>query len=149
MRPRFLSARNEESIAVSLRKRRSHWDFGNCDGCCDGFFDLRLIREVVLVITIDVGQSLGLVHRSIGMFWSLSLPVKVTEDEVGSAESSDEDNSDGNASYSSCTDTVGAIAGGLDNGSTARGWIGDCGTSSVGMRNGYNMAWDRRVESRL
>ena len=148
MRPRFLSARNEEFIAVSLRKRRSHWDFGNCDGCGDGFLDLRLIREVVLVITIDVGQSLGLVHRS-GRFLSLSLPAEVTGDEVGTAEGSDEDNSDGNSSYSSCTDTVGAIAGGLDNGSTARNWIGDCGASSVGMRYGYNMAWYRRVESRL
>ena len=73
----------------------------------------------------------------------------MTEDEERAAEGSDEDNSDGNSSYSSCTNTVGAIAGCLDNGSTARGWIGDCGTSSVGMRYGYNMAWYRRVESRL
>lgn len=103
----------------------------------------------MLVITVDIGQSLGLVHRSSSRFLSLSLPAKMTEEEEGAAESSDEDNSNGNSSYSSCTDTVRAIAGSLNNGSTARGWIGDCGTSSVGMRYGYNMAWYRRVESRL
>ena len=80
---------------------------------------------------------------------SSALPAKIPEDEEGAAKSSDEDNRDGNSSYSSCTDAVGAIVGGLDNGRVARSWMGGCATSCVGMRYGYDVAWHRRVESRL
>ena len=79
----------------------------------------------MLVITIAIGQSLGLVRRSSGSLSGLSLPAKITVDEEGAAESSDEDNGDGNSRYSSCTNTVGAVAGSLNKTSTARGWFGD------------------------
>ena len=44
---------------------------------------------------------------------------------------------------------VGAIVGGLDNGSITRGWYGGCGTSGIDMRYGYDMAWYGRVEGSL
>lgn len=80
----------------------------------------------MFVITVDIGQSLGLVRRSsTSRFLGLSLPAKITVDEEGATERGDEDNGNGNSGYSSCTDTVGAIAGSLNDASTARGWIGD------------------------
>lgn len=79
----------------------------------------------MFVITVDIGQSLGLVNRSSSRLLGLSLPAKITVDEEGATERGDEDNGDGNSGYSSCTDTVGAIAGSLNDASTARGWIGD------------------------
>ena len=79
----------------------------------------------MFVITVDIGQSLGLVNRSSSRFLGLSLPAKITADEEGATERGDEDNGDGNSGYSSCTDTVGAIAGSLNDASTARGWIDD------------------------
>ena len=49
----------------------------------------------------------------------MSLSAKMTQDEERAAESSNEDNRDGNSGYSSCANTVRAVAGGLDDGSTA------------------------------
>ena len=105
----------------------------------------------MLVITITIRQSLGLGNRSgssSSFFGSLAA---TTKDEEGATETSDEDDSDGNAGYSSCTYTMRAITSSLNDGTTARNWVGLCGTSTsaVDMRYGYDMAWYRRVESRL
>lgn len=80
----------------------------------------------MFVITVDIGQSLRPVRRrrrSSGLL-GVSLPAKITVDEEGATECSDEDNGDCNSGYSSCTNTVGAIAGSLNDASTARGWLG-------------------------
>lgn len=73
----------------------------------------------MLVITLNIGHNLGLVNRSNSKFSRLALPAKTPEDEEGAAENSDESNRDGNSGYSTCTNTVGAIVGGLDDGSIA------------------------------
>ena len=76
----------------------------------------------------------------------------MSENEEGAAESSDEDNRDSNACYSSCAYTMGAITRGLNDGSTTRDRVGICGTSGAsgaGMGYGYNMAWYRCVKIRL
>ncbi len=98
------------------------------------------------MIALDIGHSLGLINRSSRKFLRLALPAETSEDEEGTAESSDKDNRDGDSGYGSCTNTVGAIAGGLDDCRNARGWTGSCGTSCVGMGYGYDMTWRRRVE---
>ena len=100
------------------------------------------------MIALDIEHSLGLINRSSSRFLRLAL-LAASEDEEGAAESSDEDNRDGDSSYSCCTNAVGTIAGGLDDCSNARGWTGSCGTSCVGMGYGYDMTWRRRVESCL
>ena len=106
----------------------------------------------MFVITITIRHSLGLGNRSSSSSSFLgSLAAKMTEDEEGATETSDKDDGDGNTSYSSCAYTMGAITSGLNDGTTARDWVGVCGTSTSGadVRYGYDMAWYRRVESRL
>ena len=46
---------------------------------------------------------------------------------------------------------MGAITSGLDDGTTARDWVGLRGTSTsdFDIRYGYDVAWYRRIESRL
>lgn len=106
-------------MTISFGKRGCHWDFSNCDGRRGILLNLWLVGEVVLVVTLDIGHSPGLFNRSHSKFLGLALSTKTPEDEEGTAESSDEDNRDGNSGYSSCTNTVGAIVGGLDDGSVA------------------------------
>ena len=107
----------------------------------------------MLVITITIRHSLGLGNRNrrSSSFLGSSLAAKMTEDEEGATETSDKNDRDGNTGYSSCTYTMGPITSGLNDGTAARDWVGVCGTSTSGvdMRYGYDMAWCRRVESRL
>ena len=103
----------------------------------------------MLVIIPDIRDGLGLVNGNHSNFLRSALPAKIPEDEEGAAESSDEDNRDGNSRYSPCSNTVRVIVAGLDDGSVARGLTGDCAAGCVGMRYGYYMAWHRRVESCL
>ena len=107
----------------------------------------------MLVITITIRHSLGLGNRSgsSSIFLVGSLSAKIAEDEEGATETSDKDDGDGNTGYSSCTYAMGAITSGLNDGTTARNWVGLCGTSTsaVDMRYRYDVAWYRRVESRL
>ena len=107
----------------------------------------------MLVITITIRHSLsfGNRSRSSSNFLESSFAAKMTEDEEGATETSDKNDRDGNTGYGSCTYTVGAITSSLNDGTTARDWVGICGTSTRGvdMRYGYDMAWYRLVESRL
>lgn len=136
-------------MAVSFREWRGHWHFSNCDGGRGILLDLWFIREVGLVITLDIGRSFGLVNMRHNKLRRLALPANIPEDEEGATEGSDEDNRNGNPGNSSCTNTVRAIVGAYDNGSAARSWVGDCGTGCVGMRYGYDVTGHRRVESCL
>ena len=106
----------------------------------------------MLVITITIRHSLrfGNRSRSSNSLFKLSFAA-TTEDEEGATETSDKNDRDGNTGYGSSTYTMGAITSGLNNGTAARDWFDICGTSTSGvdMRYGYDMAWYRRVESRL
>ena len=107
----------------------------------------------MLVITITIRHSLRFGNRSrrSSSFLGSSFAAKMTEDEEGATETSDKNDRDGNTSYGSCTYTMRAITSGLNDGTTARDRFGIRGTSTsgVGMQYGYDMAWYRRVESRL
>ena len=74
----------------------------------------------MLVIAITIRHSLGLGNRnrSSSSFLGSSLATK-TEDEEGATETSDKNDRNGNTGYSSCTYTMGPIASGLNDGTTA------------------------------
>ena len=101
------------------------------------------------MITVDIAHILRLVNGDHSGFLRSSFPEHTPKEEERATESSDEDNCNGNSGYSSCTNSVGATAGGFDDSNTTRGWLGACGTNGVSMRYGHNMTWRRRVESRL
>ena len=73
----------------------------------------------MVMVTLEIGGGLELVHRCHRNFSRLTLPTDTPNDEKGAAEKSNEDNRDGNPSYSSCTNTMRAIIGGFNNGSIA------------------------------
>ena len=101
------------------------------------------------MITFAIRDAFGLVCRSLRSLSDLTSLAKVADNEERAAQSRNEDNRNSDSGYSCCTNTVGAVAGGLNDGSIARGWIGDGGTSCDSMRYGYDVAWRRCVEGCL
>lgn len=73
----------------------------------------------MLMVTLEIGHGLGLIHRTRTKFSRLALPADTPNDEKGAAENSNEDNRDGNSGYSSCTNTMRAVIGGFHDGSVA------------------------------